>query len=78
MAFHPAVPFYKKSTNELISKQLNDLSQDVTVDRMLAFRPIYKQKTGMCFLSTSKKGKVIPLHTMEALGVRGGIAPTHS
>jgi hypothetical protein len=24
------------------------------------------------------KGKVIPLHVMEALGVRGGIAPTHS
>jgi hypothetical protein len=26
----------------------------------------------------SVKGKVIPLHAMEALGVRGGIAPTHS
>jgi hypothetical protein len=25
-----------------------------------------------------KKGKVIPLHAMEALWVRGGIAPTHS
>jgi hypothetical protein len=24
------------------------------------------------------KGKVIPLHTMEAHGVRGGIAHTHS
>jgi hypothetical protein len=24
------------------------------------------------------KGKAIPLHAMEALGVRGGIAPTHS
>jgi hypothetical protein len=24
------------------------------------------------------KGKVIPLHAMEALGVRGGIAPTLS
>jgi hypothetical protein len=24
------------------------------------------------------KGKVIPLHAMAALGVRGGIAPTHS
>jgi hypothetical protein len=24
------------------------------------------------------RGKVIPLHVMEALGVRGGIAPTHS
>jgi hypothetical protein len=24
------------------------------------------------------KGKAIPLHAMEALGGRGGIAPTHS
>jgi hypothetical protein len=24
------------------------------------------------------EGKVIPLHAMEARGVRGGIAPTHS
>jgi hypothetical protein len=23
------------------------------------------------------KGKAVPLHAMEALGVRGGIAPTH-
>jgi hypothetical protein len=28
--------------------------------------------------SNKKKGKVIPLHAMEALGVREGIAPTHS
>jgi hypothetical protein len=25
-----------------------------------------------------KKGKAVPLHAMEALGGRGGIAPTHS
>jgi hypothetical protein len=25
-----------------------------------------------------EKGKVIPLHAMEALGARGGTAPTHS
>jgi hypothetical protein len=24
------------------------------------------------------KGKAVPLHAMEALGGRGGIAPTHS
>jgi hypothetical protein len=24
------------------------------------------------------KGKAVPLHAMEALGERGGIAPTHS
>jgi hypothetical protein len=27
---------------------------------------------------TDKKGKAVPLHAMEALGRRGGIAPTHS
>jgi hypothetical protein len=26
----------------------------------------------------SKKSKAVPLHAMEALGGRGGIAPTHS
>jgi hypothetical protein len=30
----------------------------------------YKNKKG--------KGKAVPLHAMEALGGRGGIAPTHS
>jgi hypothetical protein len=33
------------------------------------------------FFSTAKiilKGKMIPLHAMEAHGVRGGIASTHS
>jgi hypothetical protein len=30
------------------------------------------------YFNNKKKGKVIPLHAMEALGVRGGIAPTHS
>jgi hypothetical protein len=29
-------------------------------------------------ISRYGKGKVIPLHTMEAYGVRGGIAPAHS
>jgi hypothetical protein len=28
--------------------------------------------------TTIKKGKAVPLHAMEALGGRGGIAPTHS
>jgi hypothetical protein len=26
----------------------------------------------------SKKSKAVPLHAMQALGGRGGIAPTHS
>jgi hypothetical protein len=29
-------------------------------------------------ISFKKEGKGIPLHAMEALGVRGGIAPTLS
>jgi hypothetical protein len=29
-------------------------------------------------LMNKKKGKMIPIHAMEALGVRGGIASTHS
>jgi hypothetical protein len=28
--------------------------------------------------SENHKGKAVPLHAMEALGGRGGIAPTHS
>jgi hypothetical protein len=28
--------------------------------------------------SSPVKGKAVPLHAMEALGGRGGIAPTHS
>jgi len=28
--------------------------------------------------SNGKKVKAVPLHAMEALGGRGGIAPTHS
>jgi hypothetical protein len=28
--------------------------------------------------NTGKKSKAVPLHAMEALGGRGGIAPTHS
>jgi hypothetical protein len=29
-------------------------------------------------LQNEGKGKAVPLHAMEALGGRGGIAPTHS
>jgi hypothetical protein len=31
-----------------------------------------------CLIICYKKGKAVPLHAMEALGGRGGIAPTHS
>jgi hypothetical protein len=33
---------------------------------------------GILAILTEVKGKIIPLHAMEALGMRGGIAPTHS
>jgi hypothetical protein len=29
------------------------------------------------FFEVKMKGKAVPLHAMEALGGRGGIAPTH-
>jgi hypothetical protein len=43
----------------------------------------YKLKvlSRVAFLQISRvkgKDKMIPLHAMEALGMRGGIAPTHS
>jgi hypothetical protein len=31
-----------------------------------------------CHVTYMVKGKAIPLHVMEALGGRGGIAPNHS
>jgi hypothetical protein len=31
-----------------------------------------------CDVLFEVKGKAVPLHAMEALGGRGGIAPTHS
>jgi hypothetical protein len=34
----------------------------------------YRQKNG----KKINKSKAVPLHAMEALGGRGGIAPTHS
>jgi hypothetical protein len=30
------------------------------------------------YVKVKKKSKAVPLHAMEALGGRGGIAPTHS
>jgi hypothetical protein len=32
----------------------------------------------LLYMYIKKKGKAVPLHAMEALGVRGDIAPTHS
>jgi hypothetical protein len=38
----------------------------------------YKRNFRTVELYKKKKGKAVPLHAMEALGGRGGIAPTHS
>jgi hypothetical protein len=35
-----------------------------------AFRNVYPEKKG--------KSNAVPLHAMEALGMRGGMVPTHS
>jgi hypothetical protein len=37
-----------------------------------------KRIVGPTFFSETVKSKAVPLHAMEALGGRGGIAPTHS
>jgi hypothetical protein len=38
---------------------------------------MFKENVSL-FYNVKKKGKAVPLHAMEALGGRGGIAPTHS
>jgi hypothetical protein len=38
----------------------------------------YKSIFAACVGRQKGKGKAVPLHAMEALGGRGGIAPTHS
>jgi hypothetical protein len=42
-----------------------------------SFLRFLKQNVIEC-VTEVKKGKAVPLHAMEALGRRGGIAPTHS
>jgi hypothetical protein len=39
---------------------------------------IFHPRLSLCQSSGLCKGKVVPLHAMEALWVRGGIAPTLS
>jgi hypothetical protein len=39
---------------------------------------IFCGQTAVVLIIKVKKGKAVPLHAMEALGGRGGIAPTHS
>jgi hypothetical protein len=47
--------------------------------RALAYQGWYGAMLELCLAEESKvKSKAVPLHAMEALGGRGGIAPTHS
>jgi hypothetical protein len=38
----------------------------------------FQEKYEHCNKNHESKSKAVPLHAMEALGERGGIAPTHS
>jgi hypothetical protein len=57
-----------------------------TIMKMTAFRDVApcnlveadRRFRNAYHLYQQVKGKAIPLHAMEALGGRGGIAPTHS
>jgi hypothetical protein len=45
---------------------------------MCGYASIYPSVDNTASVSVVKKSKAVPLHAMEALGVRGGIASTHS
>jgi hypothetical protein len=42
------------------------------------WRILHKDNLRDLYSKGKGKGKAVPLHAMEALGGRGGIAPTHS
>jgi hypothetical protein len=54
----------------------SEFSMEINVDktRVMAFRGMEPIISKICI----NNKKVVPLHAMEALGGRGGIAPTHS
>jgi hypothetical protein len=54
-------------------KFLDHTQLDTRYDSWTSHQPVVEAST-----YTGQKGKAIPLHAMEALGGRGGIAPTHS
>jgi hypothetical protein len=76
--------FTDKSSLFLWSPTVTGMSLDLTW--LLAFSPQKKIGANNCvwsdyylnFWSVIKQSKAVPLHTMMALGGRGGIAPTHS
>jgi hypothetical protein len=50
----------------------------ISIDyKLLVNEPVKAYKCDI-YMYPYVKGKVIPLHAMEAHGVRGGRAPTHS
>jgi hypothetical protein len=49
------------------------------MERKIMFKEVVKcVLLDVLVANCKKKGKPVPLHAMEALGGRGGIAPTHS
>jgi hypothetical protein len=54
----------------------NVASCSLSVDCVLSTVTLVKHNSAL--LKCKKVSKAVPLHAMEALGGRGGIAPTHS
>jgi hypothetical protein len=60
-----------------MSAQKDITGDDIINNRGESSSHLYVSASVTLVLPTVK-GKVIPLHAMEALGVRGSIDPTHS
>jgi hypothetical protein len=64
---------------ELVSLRCTDLCNYVSVNKHHTVKACRVEVcTGQRAVPGSDKGKMIPLHAMEAHGGKGGIAPTHS
>jgi hypothetical protein len=72
--------------------RLTSISGSSWLNQIFSRKVVLSHSLGKCFISretkclvctnelakAKKKSKAVPLHAMEALGGRGGIAPTHS
>jgi hypothetical protein len=56
----------------------NSLATSCAVSHSFATRCLYCNQSREIWSKNWVKGKAVPLHAMEALGGKGGIAPTHS
>jgi hypothetical protein len=62
----------------LHQRQKNVKNTEKTRNLSLGIFSLTLYYTILCSLHIKVKGKAVPLHATEALGGRGGIAPTHS